>query len=257
VVEAHVALCDNEIIECGGHGLGDGDRLDTNLYWATSGGFHGWFARRGSGWRRVYHHAEPARDDQPDVLAVEVWHRRVTPGPVWRRRGVTRPFDLYVVGHAWRGASIDNALAAYVADLFGNAPRPITLDDGRRIEAGGTSQLVAYVGHNRWMDRPDFDWSPAARVDAGAPPKGAIAVACMSAAYLRPHVASPAQVPLLLTRDFLFAGAHSFEGAVRAFADGGSLDAIRRAAAAAYAAGERKPYARVQAAFTNPSDRRW
>src|SRR4051794_39075354 len=32
VVEAHVALCDNSIIRCGGHGLGDGDSLSTNLY---------------------------------------------------------------------------------------------------------------------------------------------------------------------------------------------------------------------------------
>src|SRR5262245_18093707 len=53
VAEVHVALCDNAIIRCGGRGLGDGDDLGRNLYWATSGGLRGWFERRGSGWTRV------------------------------------------------------------------------------------------------------------------------------------------------------------------------------------------------------------
>jgi hypothetical protein len=38
VVEVEVALCDNTIITCGGRGLGDGDDLERNLYWATDGG---------------------------------------------------------------------------------------------------------------------------------------------------------------------------------------------------------------------------
>lgn len=45
------------------------------------------------------------------------------------------------------------------------------------------------------------------------------------------ELASERRVPLLMTRDDLFAGAHSFEGAVTAFTRGG--------------------------AFTNPSGRRW
>ena len=53
VVEAHVPLCSNQVLRCGGHGLGDGDAPDTNLYWATSGGFEGWFGRKGSGWTAV------------------------------------------------------------------------------------------------------------------------------------------------------------------------------------------------------------
>src|SRR6516162_3021523 len=53
-IAVEVALCDNSIITCGGHGLGDGDDLERNLYWATDGGLRGWFERRGSPWRRVY-----------------------------------------------------------------------------------------------------------------------------------------------------------------------------------------------------------
>src|SRR5581483_5447506 len=54
VFQVHVALCDSTIIRCGGHGLGDGESLKTNLYWASSGGFVGWFRRRGSPWTEVH-----------------------------------------------------------------------------------------------------------------------------------------------------------------------------------------------------------
>ena len=58
-------------------------------------------------------------------------------------------------------------------------------------------------------------------------------------------------VTLLLTRDLLFAGSHALDGAITAFARGGSAADIRLAASRAYAAGEHKPLARVQSLFTN------
>ena len=84
-----------------------------------------------------------------------------------------------------------------------------------------------------------------------------IALACWTAAYLGREVPAAGRVPLLVTRDYLFAGAHGFEGAVSAFAGGGSLTEIRRGAAASYAKGEGKELRRVAGAFTNPSDPRW
>ena len=49
VVHVHVPLCSNELIWCGNERLGDGDSPRSNLYWATSGGFRGWFGRRDLG----------------------------------------------------------------------------------------------------------------------------------------------------------------------------------------------------------------
>jgi hypothetical protein len=255
VVHAHVPLCSNDIIRCGGHGLGDGDNPDTNLYWSTSGGFRGWFRRKGSGWTLVKRH----RPDEGAVLEEMVWRRRVTPSAAWRRRGVDRPFDVYVVAWAWRGSAIDDALEAYVADLYGSKPRPVGLPDGVELAAGGAAQVVAFVGHNRWMDRPPYDWKKAEkRGGQPAAVKGTIAVACKTADYLAGDVPAASRVPLLMTTDFLFAGAHSFEGAVRALSGGEGLKAIRSAAARAYAEGQGKPVGRVGYAFTNPSDpRRW
>jgi len=252
VVQVHVPLCDNDVLRCGGGRLGDGDDPAGNLYWATSGGFRGWFGRRGSGWKQVL----VARDPQPEVLELRVWRRWVEPPARLRARGVRERFPVYVVAHAWRGESIRSAMAAYAADLFARAGdvRRIELPDGTSIAAGGGARLVAFVGHNGWMDVSGFRW-PAAPADA--PRRGTIAVACITEDYLVPAVPSERRVPLLFTRSLLFAGAHAFEGAVTAFALGLDMADIREGAVRAYAAGQGKPLPRVRAAFTNPADRRW
>jgi len=248
VVEAHVALCDNRVIRCGGHGLGDGDDLERNLYWATSGGMRGWMERRGSPWKRV-----AILDGDGAILETRVWRKRVSPSEAWRKRGVRAPFDVFVVARAWRGTAIDAALDAYVADLAAPAPREVALPDGKTLAAGGAAQVVAWIGHNRFMDRDPYDWPP---LPAAARPKGTIAVACYSRDYLAPALGR-ARVPLLVTGDFVFAGSHAFDGALAAFLDGGDLAAIRDGGARAYADGEGKSFARVRTAFTNPSDPRW
>jgi hypothetical protein len=250
VAEVHVGLCENRILRCGGHGLGDGDDPDRNLYWGTSGGLRGWMGRNGSGWKRV---AED-RGDGERVLEQIIWRRTVAPDGALRVRGVTKPFSLYVVARAWRGVKMDLAIAAYAEDLLGAQPRAAPPVEGVDLPTGGRAHLVAYVGHNRWMDRPDFRF-PAR--DPASPKKATIAVACYSAAYLGRVIDAAGDAPILLTKDFLFAGSHAMDGALRAFAAGASLESIRVAGANAYADGERKTFAHVQSAFVNAGDRRW
>ena len=252
VVQVHVPLCDNDVLRCGGGRLGDGDDPDGNLYWATSGGFRGWFGRPGSGWKQVLLLREPA----PDVLEVRVWRRWFAPSAAQRAQGVKRRFPVFVVAHAWRGEAIQSAMAAYASDLFAGAgeARRIELTDGTVLAAGGSARVVAFVGHNGWMDVSEFEWP--APVES-APRRGAIAVACITESYLVPAVPSAERVPLLFTRSLLFAGAHSLEGAVSAFAQGRDLSGIREGAVRAYAEGQGKSLTRVRAAFTNPADPRW
>lgn len=226
VVEVQVALCDNAIIACGSRTLGDGDDLAHNLYWATDGGLRGWFERRGSPWRRI---ARSGRDG--DVLETVTYEQRFAPAGAWARRGVAAPFVVRVVANAWRGRAIDGALDRFVHEL--------TTDEG-------DARVVAYVGHNGWMDRVTLVWPK-----GGTRAKGFLAIACLTRDYLARALSSPAHVPLLLTRDLLFAGSHALDGAITAFARGGRAADIRLGAARAYAGGEKKPLARVQSLFTN------
>ena len=226
VVDVQVALCDSSIIACGSRTLGDGDDLEHNLYWATDGGLRGWFERRGSPWRRV---ARSGRDG--DVLETVTYERRFAPAGAWARRGVKAPFVVRVVAHAWRGRAIDGALDRFVHEL---------------VTDEGDARVVAYVGHNGWMDRETLSWPT-----GGTRVKGFVAIACLTRDYLARALSSPAHVPLLLTRDLLFAGSHALDGAISAFARGGTAADLRLGAARAYAAGEKKPLARVQTLFTN------
>ncbi|MCA9676834.1 MAG: hypothetical protein KC464_17500 [Myxococcales bacterium] len=256
VVQVHVPLCDNDILRCGNRKLGDGDNPDTNLYWGTTAGFGRWFTRKGSGWTRVLDGDGDTVGD-PDVLDVLVFRRTVTASKAWRAAGAPRRFDVYVVAEAWRGEAIDRALDTWADDLYGGTARTITLADGTALAAGGTARIVAYVGHNRLMDLDAYAWPTADDAGARASRKGAVAIACHTDAYMHDEVPAADRVPLLFTRDFLFASAPPLEGAVVAFATGGDYRAIRKAAAVAYAKPEHKSVKRVQGAFTNPGDRRW
>jgi hypothetical protein len=251
VVQVHVPLCDNDVIPCGNAKLGDGDNPDTNLYWATTPGFGRWFTRRKSGWTQVLD-GDGATVGDDDVLDVRVFRKRISASRAWRAAGSPKHFDMYIVAFAWRGEAIDRALDAYAAELYGGATRTLQLDDGTELAAGGAARIVAYVGHNRLMDKDAYEW-PSTSGDT----KGAIAIACHTAAYMEDVVPSESRVPLLLTRDFLFANAAPLEGAVVAFAEGGSYAAMREAAAAGYAGVQKREVKKVRGAFTNPSDRRW
>ncbi len=251
VVEVHVPLCDNTIIACGNAKLGDGDNPDTNLYWSTTPGFGSWFARKSSGWKRVAKLREGETGDN-DVLALHVYRRSVSTPAAWKKRGAPASMEIDIVVHGWRGTAIDRALAAYAADISGQGTRTITLVDGSTLDAGGAAQIVAWVGHNRLMDVDAYTW-PA----PGTATKGTIAIACHTAAYMEESVPSATRVPLLMTRDFLFANAAPLEAAVLAFASGGTYAKIRLDAATAYAGVREREVKHVFGAFTNPADKRW
>lgn len=248
VVQVHVPLCESSIIVCGNAKLGDGDNPDSNLYWATSGGFKGWF-RKAPGWKLV-HSEKPGAGA---VLEKRVWRRRFAAGAGWRKRGLRKAFDVFVVAYAWKGTSIREAIQSYVRQLSGLDPETLSLDDKTVLDVGGAARIVSYVGHNGWMDF-EFDWDK--RPNA-AKAKGTIAVACLTADYLAAPLRDAKIAPLLMTTSLMFAGAHSFEGAVSAVAQAKTLRQVRSAAAVNHAAGQKKTYQRVLGAFTNPSDKRW
>ena len=255
VIQVHVPLCDNDVIPCGNARLGDGDRPDGNLYWATTEGTTGWFGRRGGGWKQVLA-ADGAAVALPEVLDVRVWRREVVTPRAWRGPGAPARYSLYVVAFAWRGERIDDALHRYAEDLHGLTSASLALPDGTTLAIGGGAHVIAYVGHNRLMDLPGFDWRGfAARGDAT--PRGAVAIACHTAVYVQDVVPGPTRVPLLFTRDFLLASSAALEGAVLALAGGGDYAAIRRGGAQGYATGGKKTLAHVFGAFSNPADRRW
>jgi hypothetical protein len=110
---------------------------------------------------------------------------------------------------------------------------------------------VAWVGHNRLMDMESYAWPKPGKTVVGN-----IAIACHTAAYMEDE-AGATRVPLLMTKDLLFANAAPLEAVVLAFAGGAGYAKIRADGAAAYAGVRKRPVEKITPAFTNPSDRRW
>ena len=245
VVEVHAPLCDSSIIACGNAKLGDGDNPDTNLYWSTTPGFGEWFARRGSGWKRVLKQSADATGDK-DILAVHVYRRSITTPAAWRKRGAPKQFELDIVVHGWRGKAIDRALGAY-ARVSGKASE-LVLDDNTR-SSGGAAQSSRSSGTTG-------SWTSTSSSGAAARREGHIAIACDTAPYMA-QVPAATRVPLLMTSDLLFANAAPLEAAVLAFARGGGYAQIRKDATSAYADVQKETFKHVSGVFTNPSDKRW
>jgi hypothetical protein len=252
VIQVHLALCDNTVIRCGGAGLGDGDSLRTNLYWSTSEGLRGWLTEQPTGWHLV-------AEDPPGTgarITRSVWQRSITPGATWRALGVERAFPVYLVIDVWRGSApaIDAATAAFARDLYDTTPRVVRAG-GLSLDAGGAAHVIAWVGHNRWMDYERFSWPSVARQPRGA--KGVIAIACYSQAYLASRIEASGNLALTVTRDFVMASGAPLVGALDALLGGRDLQAIRVAATAAYAKGQGKDPARLRRVFSNPAARDW
>ena len=250
VVQTHVALCDNSVLRCGGHGLGDGDSLRTNLYWATSEGLRGWLAESGGPWKFV---AERP-GGRPERLTISIWRRSVVPSPRWRALGVVRPFEVYLVIDVWRGSAIDAGVAAWVLDLQRDTARTVEVD-GLVLQAGGAAPIVAYVGHNRWMDDASVGWRDAPERSGAT--KGVVAIACYSKPYLKARLARAGHVALVLTNDFVMASGAALVGGLDALFEGRDLAGVRRQAAVDYARAGKKDADRVAGVFVNAAAKSW
>ncbi len=223
VVHVVVALCDNvhQGIVRVPEALGKGDDPASNLYWGAMYGVKTYFAGRG-GWATLA--TGPASD--PRIL-----DRRVF-SSVIRRNDADLP--VYVVADAWKGASIKEALGVFLEMCAGRGVVAVDVEkDGEhvKVQAGGASHLVAFVGHNGLMD---FALPVPAPAKADCAARGAIVLACASASYFKEHLRHATAEPVLLTTGLMAPEAYVLDAALRAWAPDGDPEKVRDAAATAY-----------------------
>jgi hypothetical protein len=216
VVHVIVPLCDNEhqgIVPVS-KALGDGKDREKNLYWGAGYGFRTFF-RTSKAWTELTV-AKPATKSILERVAFV--------------HG-----DTYVVADAYDGERMDHALRDFMAFSAGARADDVdvTRKDGTKVhlEAGGRSDLLAFVGHDGLMD----GIVPPVPNAIGDRPYGAIVVACFSRSWFSPLM-KQAKVPLWVgTTNLLAAEAYSVEAAIRAYAEGAAPAAMRAAAGKAYA----------------------
>lgn len=217
VAHVVVALCDNVhqgIVPVPAR-IGNGQDPRTNLYWGAGYGVRSFFSRKAGFSLQLLPHEAPVLDRLLLRRAIE-------------RSGTST--SLVVVAEAWDGKFIAAALARFLRLAAGHEPETLSVD-GRSLRAGGHASVVAFIGHNGFMD-----FSPPAppQGNRGAPPRSTIVLACASQQYFGRLLSPGDSHQLLLTTGLMAPEAYTLDAALTAVASGTSSSGVRQAAAAAY-----------------------
>lgn len=216
VVHVFVALADNEhqgIIPVPSK-LGNGDDPDRNLYWGAAYGVKTFFARSAD-WRRFTCFQKP----KPEVLERCVFKHRL--------------HHVYLVADAYQGRQIRQAIGDFLGAAAGQNSEMVTVTNSPptlTVRAGGSAELVAYVGHEGLMD---FSVAPQLPARDNTP-HDTIILACLSKSYFAALLRSAGAQPLIWTTGLMAPEAYTLKGALDGWIQHEEASAIRDRAAQAY-----------------------
>jgi hypothetical protein len=219
VIHVFVALCDNvnQGIVPVSASLGNGDNPKTNLYWGAAFGVKTFFGKS-KDWELVAESQTP-QTPSPAILARAIYKRRDR--------------DVFIVADAYRGKEIAQATWDFLEAASGRAGEELTITRGARkftFNTSGSSDLVAYVGHDGLMDFT-LESTPKARDDRK---RKAIILACISKKYFAKPLERTGADPLLWTTNLMAPEAYILSAAIDGWLKQESDEQIRVRAAKAY-----------------------
>jgi hypothetical protein len=213
VIHVIVALCDNVhqgIVPVPAK-IGNGDDPEHNLYWGAAFGVKTFFTRSQE-WTLLARR----RDVNAFVLERLVFkHRRQ---------------EVYLVADAYRGAEIKRSLADFLDHASGRSSVPIDGVENLHLRAGGSADLVVFVGHNGLMDF-SLDAYP---TGAAGRARDAFVLSCASKAYFTQPLKQAGASPVLWTTGLMAPEAYVLKAAIDGWIVNENGEAIRTRAAAAY-----------------------
>lgn len=216
VVHVFVALADNEhqgIVPVSAT-LGNGDNPKTNLYWGAAFGVKTFFTKSKE-WELVTSVTNPS----PVILERSVFKHRKQ--------------NIFLIADAYRGREISQATLDFLSAAAGAPGYAVEVKEENRtiiIHAGGSAELLAYIGHDGLMDfkMPN---SPAARDKRE---RQAIILACASKQYFTKLLERTGAKPLLWTTNLMAPEAYILSAALDGWIKHEGDEQIRARAAAAY-----------------------
>lgn len=216
VIHVFVALCDNvnQGIVPVSAPLGNGDNPATNLYWGAAFGVKTFFSKSKE-WELVAESKNPS----PAILARAVFKKRDR--------------DVFIVADAYRGKEIAQTIWDFLEAASGKAGEELTVTRGTRkftFNTSGSSELVAYVGHDGLMDFT-LEATPEKRDDHR---RKAIILACISKKYFAKPLERTGAEPLLWTTNLMAPEAYILSAAIDGWLKQESNEQIRVRAARAY-----------------------
>jgi hypothetical protein len=216
VAHVFVALADNAnqgIIPVPAK-LGNGRDPANNLYWGAAFGVKSYF-RSSPGWQLIQCSAGP----KPAIMERCVFKNTQS--------------DFYVVADAYDGSQIRQTVTDFLSAAAHIEKETLSLKTKSgdvRLEIGGDSEIVAYVGHDAFMDFSIAKIS--GKKDARAPKT--IILACASKPYFGPYLKETGADPILWTTGLMAPEAYSLRAALEGVISGESGEQIRQRAAVAY-----------------------
>ena len=219
IVHVFVALCDNRnqgIVQVPAS-LGNGQDPRNNLYWGAMYGVKTFFARSPH-WEKIGNFANPPGD-------------AILKRCVFRSRGAGA--TVYVVADAYDGARMKTALSDFFEAAAGLNVTEVVGSDGQvRLQAGGYSDMVCFVGHNGLMDVRLSEFPE----NQGSPnPACAVVLACKSQSYFVAPLRKAKCRPLITTSGLMAPEAYTLDAIIRSWSAGENPAATRQKAADAYA----------------------
>jgi len=224
VIQLSVALADNknQWIAPVPAAIGNGQDARSNLYWGARYGVKTYLTKS-AGWIQV------ASIETADKQILE----RLVLRRAFPRKG--RNVTVYLVADAWDGKFIKETIRQFIRYNAGADAFNLQLD-GKRLNAGGNAQLIAYIGHNALMDYAGMANRLLANPLAANnnPVNDAIVLACKSKDYFQSRLEAVNAHPLVLTTGLMAPEAYSLHAAIEQWIAGGDDNQVRKAAAASY-----------------------
>ena len=211
-IHVFVALCDNAnqgIVPVPAK-LGNGQDPNSNLYWNAMYGVKAYF-KRSSDWTLV------RTDKMTGTTILE------------RLLFKHNASNTYLLAEAYDGKYIKQTTIDFLEASAGNNSTTITHKD-TKLNFGGASQLLAYVGHDGLME---FDVTGNFKGD-NSNSRDAIILACISKEYFSPYVSQTQANPLVWTTGLMAPEAYTLKSAIDGWILNETDDQIRERAAQAY-----------------------
>jgi hypothetical protein len=194
--------------------LGNGQDPEHNLYWGAAAGVKTFFVRSPE-WQLL----SQRQKTKPEVLERVVFKHRTA--------------NVYLVADAYQGNRIQQAIIDFLEAAAGANPEKLAVRIGASevtVNAGGNANLVAYIGHEGFMD---FQLASLPRQSNPAR-REAIVLACISKTYFAEPLRAAGAHPLLWTTGLMAPEAYTLKSALDGWILDESGEQIRQRAAQAY-----------------------
>jgi len=211
-IHVFVALCDNKYqgITRVSAALGNGQNLNTNLYWGALYGIRTYF-KKSNEW-------ELLKEQKKKGIILE------------RLIFKHNEKNYFLIADAYDGKYIKQCTLDFLNGSSGNQKDALKIN-GKTLGTGGNAALLAYIGHDGLMD---FQLSETF-LNTDNIKRDIIILACYSKRFFSPVLEQADVNPILWTSNLMAPEAYTLHDALSGYVIGESNEEIRERAAAAYA----------------------